>query len=138
MQEEYKAEGLNLDDIKYDDNSDVLELMEGKVGIIKQLNEECVRPKGNDEAFVSMALQSNKTVPCLMQKRTFTRIEFGIHHFAGPVVYRATEFVKRNTDTLPLDLKEVAKQCGNDIISKHLETFNCKNTSTMECSCQWQ
>lgn len=127
VQEEYKAEGLNLDDIKYDDNSDVLELMEGKVGIIKQLNEECVRPKGNDEAFVSKALQSNKTVPCLMQKPTFTRIEFGIHHFAGPVVYRATEFVKRNTDTLPLDLKEVAKQCGNDIISKHLENNKCSN-----------
>merc|ERR1711933_605782 len=52
VQEEYKAEGLDLAEIKYDDTSDVLELIEGKFGIIKQLNEECVRPKGNDEAFV--------------------------------------------------------------------------------------
>ena len=127
VQEEYKAEGLNLDDIKYDDNSDVLALIEGKVGIIKQLNEECVRPKGNDEAFVSKCLQSNKTVPCLIKKMTFSRLEFGIHHYAGPVIYRAQDFVVRNTDTLPQDLQLCAKQCGNDIISKHLDNNKCSN-----------
>ena len=119
--EEYKAEGLDLDEIKYDDNSDILELIEGKVGMIKQLNEECVRPSGNDQAFVSKALASNKNVACLITKNTFSKIEFGIHHFAGPVIYRAQDFVGRNTDTLPADMKECAKLCSNDIISKHLE-----------------
>jgi myosin V len=95
VQEEYKAEGLNMDDIKYDDNSDVLQLIEGKLGIIKQLNEECVRPKGNDAAFVSKALQSNKTVPCLMVKKTFGKLDFGIAHYAGPVIYMAQDFVIR-------------------------------------------
>jgi myosin heavy subunit len=132
VQEEYTAEGLNLDDIKYDDNSDVLELIEGKFGIIKQLNEECVRPKGNDQAFVSKALTSNKSVPCLIIKPTFSRIEFGIHHFAGPVVYRAQEFVIRNTDTLPADLKSAAAVCSNDIISKHLENNKCSNYAKPE------
>jgi len=127
VQEEYKAEGLNLDDIKYDDNSDVLALIEGKVGLIKQLNEECVRPKGNDQAFVSKALSSNKNVPCLIQKRTFSPLEFGIHHFAGAVVYRAAEFVTRNTDTLPQDLQMAAKACKNEIIAKHLDNNKCSN-----------
>jgi len=127
VQEEYKAEGLDLAEIKYDDNSDVLDLIEGKLGIIKQLNEECVRPKGNDQAFVSKALQSNKTVPCLITKISFSRIEFGIHHFAGPVVYRAQNFVVRNTDTLPIDMKEAAKLCKNDIISKHLDNNKSSN-----------
>mmetsp|Transcript_102334 Transcript_102334/g.153344 ORF Transcript_102334/g.153344 Transcript_102334/m.153344 type:complete len:1158 (+) Transcript_102334:210-3683(+) len=127
VQEEYKAEGLNLDDIKYDDNSDVLELIEGKLGIIKQLNEECVRPKGNDQAFVSKALQSNKAVPCLIQKSTFTRIEFGIHHYAGAVIYKAQDFVVRNTDTLPADLQSAAKACTNDIIANHLDNNKCSN-----------
>jgi myosin-5 len=125
--EEYKAEGLDLAEIKYDDNSDVLELMEGKLGLIKQLNEECVRPKGNDQAFVSKALQSNKAVPCLIQKSTFTRIEFGIHHYAGPVVYRAQDFVVRNTDTLPADMKQVAQSCANEIIAKHLDNNSSSN-----------
>jgi len=127
VQEEYRAEGLDLAEIKYDDNSDVLELIEGKLGIIKQLNEECVRPKGNDQAFVSKCVQSNKTVPCLIMKSTFARIEFGIHHFAGPVIYRAQDFTVRNTDTLPTDLQEAAKACSNEIIAKHLQNSNSSN-----------
>jgi len=127
VQEEYRMEGLDMAEIKYDDNSDVLELIEGKLGIIKQLNEECVRPKGNDQAFVSKALQSNKTVPCLITKSTFTRIEFGIHHFAGPVVYKAQDFVVRNTDTLPSDMQEAAKACQNEIIAKHLDNNSSSN-----------
>jgi len=127
VQEEYKQEGLNLADIKYDDNSDVLGLIEGKLGLIKQLNEECVRPKGNDGAFVSKALKSNKTVPCLIQKRTFGPLEFGIHHFAGPVIYRAQDFVSRNTDTLPGDIKKAAETCTNEILSKHLSNNSSTN-----------
>ncbi|KAG7372249.1 myosin E [Nitzschia inconspicua] len=127
VQEEYKNEGLDLAEIKYDDNSDVLELIEGKFGLIKQLNEECVRPKGNDQAFVSKALQSNKTVPCLIAKSIFTSIEFGIHHYAGPVIYRAQDFVTRNTDTLPADMQEAAKSCTNEIIAKHLDNSKCSN-----------
>jgi myosin-5 len=127
VQEEYKAEGLDLAEIKYDDNSDVLDLIEGKLGIIKQLNEECVRPKGNDQAFVSKCLQSNKTVPCLIMKSTFARIEFGIHHYAGPVIYMAQDFTIRNTDTLPTDLQEAAKACGNLIIAKHLQNNRSSN-----------
>lgn len=127
VQEEYKAEGLDLAEIKYDDNSDVLELIEGKLGIIKQLNEECVRPKGNDQAFVSKCVQSNKTVPCLIAKRTFSPIEFGIHHYAGPVVYKAQDFTIRNTDTLPTDLQEAAKVCSNEIIAKHLQNSSSSN-----------
>jgi len=127
VQEEYKAEGLDLAEIKYDDNSDVLDLIEGKLGIIKQLNEECVRPKGNDQAFVSKALQSNKNVPCLIMKSTFSRIEFGIHHFAGPVIYRAQDFTIRNSDTLPTDLQLAAKACSNEILSKHLQNNNSSN-----------
>ncbi|KAL3922001.1 MAG: hypothetical protein SGILL_002442 [Bacillariaceae sp.] len=132
VQEEYKREGLNLAEIKYDDNSDVLDLIEGKLGFIKQLNEECVRPKGNDQAFVSKALQSNKAVPCLIAKSTFTRIEFGIHHYAGPVIYKAQDFVVRNTDTLPVDMGEAAKKCSNEIIAKHLENNNSSNQAKAE------
>jgi len=130
--EEYKQEGLDLADIKYDDNSDVLGLFEGKLGLIKQLNEECVRPKGNDQAFVSKALQSNKTVACLIQKRTFSPLEFGIHHYAGPVIYRAQDFVTRNTDTLPADLQAAAKACKNEILAKHLDNNKSTNMTRAE------
>jgi myosin-5 len=132
VQEEYRSQGLDLADIKYDDNSDVLGLIEGKLGLIKQLNEECVRPKGNDQAFVSKALQSNKTVACLIAKRTFSPLEFGIHHYAGPVIYRAQDFVTRNTDTLPIDLQAAAKVCENEILAKHLDNNKCTNFANPE------
>lgn len=58
---------------------------------------------------------------------SFSRIEFGIHHYAGPVVYKAQDFVVRNTDTLPLDLQNLAKSCNNEIISKHLDNNKSSN-----------
>ncbi|VEU39398.1 unnamed protein product [Pseudo-nitzschia multistriata] len=130
--EEYKQEGLDLEEIKYDDNSDVLALIEGKGGFIRALNEECVRPSGNDPTFVSKALKANKTVACLIQKRTFSPLEFGVHHFAGSVIYCAEGFVGRNTDTLPVDLAACAKMCKNEIISKHMDNNSASNQKKKE------
>jgi myosin-5 len=129
VQEEYKSEGLDLAEIKYDDNSDVLELIESKFGLIIQLNEECVRPKGNDQAFVTKSIDCNKTSACMITKSTFTRLEFGIHHYAGAVVYMAQDFVVRNTDTLPADMQLAAKACTNEIIAKHLDNNKSSNQS---------
>ena len=121
VQEEYKFEGIALDDIKYDDNSDVLDLIEGRGGLLAMLNEECVRPKGNDREFVHKAATGNKDSKCLIKDRLMGPMDFGIHHYAGKVTYFAEGFVSRNQDTLPIDLKEAAKKSSNEIIANHLE-----------------
>ncbi len=121
VQAEYEYEGLALDLITFDDNTDVLDLIEGKTGLLSVLNEECIRPQGNDEAFVQKAIQTNKKSPCLIVGKTFSRINFGISHYAGEVLYDATDFVNRNQDTLPNDLKDCAVACKNDIIAKELD-----------------
>jgi len=126
VQEEYEFEGIPLDEIKYDDNTDVLDLIEGKTGLLAMLNEECVRPKGTDEAFVTKALAANKQSPCLFANK-IDRMGFGIHHYAGKVMYDATEFVIRNQDTLPTDLSDLASLCSNEIISKHMLNDSCTN-----------
>lgn len=46
---EYKEEGIELFDYKLVDNSDILQLLEGRTGIIDSLNEESVRPRGSNE-----------------------------------------------------------------------------------------
>lgn len=117
VQAEYKSEGLDLDDIWYDDNTDVLDLIEGQTGLLALLNEECVRPKGNDQSFVQKALQINQDSPCLMVHRT-DQLSFGIHHYAGAVMYDAEFFVTRNQDTLPTDLQKCAEACLNPIINQ--------------------
>lgn len=121
VQEEYKFEGIALDDIKYDDNSDVLDLIEGRGGLLAMLNEECVRPKGNDKEFVHKASNGNKQSKCLIKDKLMGPMDFGIHHYAGKVVYFAEGFVSRNQDTLPVDLKAAAKKSSNEIIAEHLE-----------------
>jgi len=131
VQEEYEYEGIPLDEIKYDDNTDVLDLIEGKAGLLSMLNEECVRPKGSDEAFVQKALAANKKSPCLIQSR-MNRKEFGIHHYAGKVMYDSDGFVFSNQDTLPTDLFDCALKSKNEILSKHLTNEKCSNLAEKE------
>lgn len=116
VQKEYEAEGIELAEIHYDDNTDVLDLIEGRSGLLGLLNEECVRPKGSDFDFVQKALQQNKTSPCLIVNK-LDRMSFGVHHYAGKVMYDADGFVARNTDTLPTDLLELCAKSDNFIIS---------------------
>jgi myosin heavy subunit len=116
VKQEYEFEGIELAEIQYDDNQNVLNLVEGTTGLISVLNEECIRPKGSDSSFVSKVKSMNKGSDCLINKKLFRNSEFGVKHFAGPVVYDANGFVTKNTDTLPLDLLECAKKCSNDIV----------------------
>lgn len=126
VQLEYESEGIPLDEIKYDDNTDVLDLIEGKTGLLAMLNEECVRPKGTDEAFVQKALAGNKNSPCLLINKT-NRQGFGIHHYAGKVLYDGEGFVQSNQDTLPSDLMEAALNSQNEILAKHMTNDSCIN-----------
>ncbi|CAB9523006.1 Unconventional myosin [Seminavis robusta] len=116
VQAEYEAEGIELAEITFDDNTDVLDLIEGRTGLCAMLNEECVRPKGSDEAFVQKALGANKKSPCLIVNN-MDRMGFGIHHYAGKVMYSALYFVERNQDTLPTDLEEAMFKSSNFIIA---------------------
>jgi len=116
VQAEYKAEGIPLAEITYDDNRDVLDLIEGSTGLLNLLNEECIRPKGNDFDFVQKALFINKASAALMVNRT-DRLSFGIQHYAGHVMYDAENFVTKNLDTLPTDLQECVEKSSNAIIS---------------------
>ena len=117
---EYEYEGIPLSDIKYDDNTDVLDLIESRGGLCALLNEECVRPKGSGEGFVNKALTAHKKSPCLVANKT-DRLSFGIVHYAGQVMYEASNFVVANADTLPTDLEDCATKCSNSIIS---DAFN--------------
>jgi myosin-5 len=116
VQAEYEAEGIDLADIWYDDNTDVLDLIEGSTGLLNMLNEECVRPKGCDQDFVQKAILQNQSSTCLVVDK-FDRMSFGICHYAGRVMYDAEAFVSKNLDTLPTDLQLCTEKCSNPIIN---------------------
>jgi myosin heavy subunit len=76
------------------DNSGVLELLEGKLGLITSLNEECVRPQGKASSFVYKLKMLHNDSKHLLVDRLQRQCEFGIKHFAGAVTYDASEFLK--------------------------------------------
>jgi myosin-5 len=52
---------------------------------------------------------------------------FGIHHYAGKVMYDGEGFVASNQDTLPTDLMEAALLSQNDILANHMNNDSCMN-----------
>ena len=127
---EYEFEGIELGEITYDDNTDVLDLIEGRMGLLAFLNEECFRPKGSDKTFVFKAQAMNKDNACFYRQAHDKDTEFGIVHYAGKVKYDATNFVTKNTDTLPTDLQDCAKLSTNAILAKELTNDTMMNPTT--------
>jgi myosin heavy subunit len=72
------------------------------------------------QAFVFKFKQGNKHHASLFHEKLHSRTEFGILHFAGPVVYDASDFVERNTDVLPELLMELVKTSSNKIVAREL------------------
>ena len=124
VQAEYKDEGLEWETIPYKDNADVLQLIEGKsgvvIGVMALLNEECLMPKGTDrnllgkmrkvcnehEAF-SFRLSDAKSVD-----------EFCITHYAGKVAYNINGFLERNKDTLANEARTVMFESKNMVLAE--------------------
>uniref|UniRef100_A0A6S8WDV1 Myosin motor domain-containing protein n=1 Tax=Ditylum brightwellii TaxID=49249 RepID=A0A6S8WDV1_9STRA len=118
VNKEYEFEGIDLSDVVFNDNGDILKLIEGRLGLIDILNEECLRPMGSDSAFVNKIYANNKKVGSpLFSKRGFQSKEFGIHHYAGKVKYDASDIVMKNTDALPPDVINCVVKCNNSIIA---------------------
>jgi myosin-5 len=121
VKDEYEMEGIDLYDFALVDNSAVLDLLEGRNGLIASLNEECVRPSGNAENFVYKTKIVHQMSKCLVDKKLHRKCEFGINHFAGPVHYDAECFVERNMDNLPDGLVECAAKSTNSLIRVEFE-----------------
>jgi hypothetical protein len=69
VQAEYEDEGIQWTFIDFKDNSPVLELIEGRMGIITVLNEECMLPKGGDTTFTSKLTTLHGDHPHLTKDR---------------------------------------------------------------------
>jgi myosin heavy subunit len=137
VHEEYAEQELDaLEDISYDDNTHVLDLIQTPLtGLFSVLNEECIRPQGNDLAFCRKAIQANAAPQlgsssisaspssrgvvrtALFVEPRFQPYEFGIRHYAHRVIYDVRSFVTKNNDALPADLLEcVCGQTTNPIV----------------------
>ncbi len=123
---EYKNEGLTIGNVEHENNDSVLRFLEGKMGLMPLLNEECIRPQGSDAGYVSKIYTSHSTTSKaskLIFHRNYqlSKTLFGIKHFAKDVTYDATGFLMKNKDTLPVDVANCAMKSTNAIISAGIQ-----------------
>ena len=73
----------------------VLALIDGRMGLVDVLNEECVRPSGNDEGFVNKAEALHKGHAAFARRKT-SRKHFSVRHYAGTVEYTVEDWLEKN------------------------------------------
>lgn len=125
-QELYKREGLNVPEIKFTDNQDVIEIIENKAnGIFTILDEESKLPKplaGHFTEEVHSAWSSHYRLALprssrLKAHRSLRDDEgFLVRHFAGAVCYNTNQFIEKNNDALHASLEFLIQESENPLL----------------------
>lgn len=102
----YTEEGIEWSFIDFADNQLCIDLIEGKMGVLDLLNEECKFPNGTDVSFVTKLLDTHGKTPqgkFLYQPKLAAPTLFTVRHFAYNVDYSAEHFLEKNRDNIAPD-----------------------------------
>ncbi|RHY32239.1 hypothetical protein DYB32_002730 [Aphanomyces invadans] len=114
VQAEYEEEGISWHHVNFADNQDVLDLIEGRLGVLSLLNEESSLATGTDASFAHklsavMANHARFETPRLHSSA------FIILHYAGKVLYDTNGFLDKHRDALLPDIKKVLGESSVDL-----------------------
>uniref|UniRef100_A0A2K6KBY3 non-specific serine/threonine protein kinase n=1 Tax=Rhinopithecus bieti TaxID=61621 RepID=A0A2K6KBY3_RHIBE len=114
-QNEYLNEDVDARVIEYEDNRPLLDtFLQKPMGLLSLLDEECRFPKATDQTLVEKFEGNLKSQYFWRPKRL--ELSFGIHHYAGKVLYNASGFLAKNRDTLPTDIVLLLRSSDNSVI----------------------
>ena len=88
-------------------------MIQGKMGIISVLDEQCAFPKATDYTFLEkIRLAFDKKTP-YFSKHPLKREEFMVTHYAGVVSYNIIDWLEKNKDRLKDDMIDLllTSQC---------------------------
>ncbi|XP_049664330.1 unconventional myosin-Vb-like [Accipiter gentilis] len=102
-QEEYVTEEIPWVFVDFCDNQPCIELIEGRLGILDLLNEECKMPQGSDGSWAQKLYQTHLSSSHFQKPKRPTDA-FVVCHFAGKVEYQCDGFVEKNRDAVPEEL----------------------------------
>uniref|UniRef100_A0A3B3B3T4 non-specific serine/threonine protein kinase n=1 Tax=Oryzias melastigma TaxID=30732 RepID=A0A3B3B3T4_ORYME len=115
-QDEYLNEEVDARMIEYEDNRPLLDLfLQKPMGMLSLLDEESRFPQATDQTLVKFE-DNLKTKSFWRPKRV--DLGFGIHHYAGKVIYNAAGFLAKNRETLPADIILLLRSSENELIRK--------------------
>lgn len=136
-QELYKREGLNVPEIKYTDNQDIIELIESKeTGIFALLDEESKLPKPSFAHFTTEVHKAwtghfRLALPRASRLKIHRTIRddegFLVRHFAGAVCYNTNQFIEKNNDALHASLEYLVQESEHPLMKT---LFSSSNTSS--------
>ncbi|KAF1778308.1 P-loop containing nucleoside triphosphate hydrolase [Phytophthora cactorum] len=117
VQIEYEEENISWSHITFADNQDVLNLIEGRLGVISFLNEESLLATGTDASFASKLGAVMENNPLLETPR-LNKCAFSVYHYAGKVTYDASGFLDKHRDAILPDIKQCMSKSKLKILSK--------------------
>ncbi|XP_019828682.2 myosin-IIIa isoform X1 [Bos indicus] len=116
-QNEYLNEDIDARVIEYEDNRPLLDMfLQKPMGLLSLLDEESRFPKATDQTLVEKFEGNLKSQYFWRPKRM--ELSFGIHHYAGKVIYNASGFLAKNRDTLPTDIVLLLRSSENSVIQQ--------------------
>ncbi|XP_054287258.1 unconventional myosin-IXb-like [Macrosteles quadrilineatus] len=120
--ESCRDEGIHCDvEVDYVDNVPCIDLISSlRTGLLSMLDVEC-SIRGSSESYIAKVKAQHRQNPRLIESKPIEPRTFGIQHFAGKVIYDATDFLDTNKDVVPDDLVAVFhKQTCNFGFATHL------------------
>ncbi|KAK5849943.1 hypothetical protein PBY51_014237 [Eleginops maclovinus] len=116
-QDEYLNEEVDARMIEYEDNRPLLDLfLQKPMGMLSLLDEESRFPQATDQTLVEKFEDNLKIKSFWRPKRV--DLGFGIHHYAGKVIYNAAGFLAKNRDMLPADIVLLLRSSENELTRK--------------------
>lgn len=115
--EEYRSEGISLEQITFTDNRPVLDMfLQKPIGLLALLDEESRFPKATDFTLVEKFHKNIEGPHYERPKGNSLYPSFVIVHYAGRVKYDATNFLEKNRDTLSPDIIHVLRSTDNRLV----------------------
>jgi hypothetical protein len=118
VQKEYEEEGIDWEAVSFSDNQPVLDMIEGKFGLISLLNEELL-VSGSDASFMNKLRQAPASrappeiIACPQCAKGVAGV-FTLVHYAGPVTYAADGFLVKHADALFPTLTELVQGSASE------------------------
>ncbi|XP_052752364.1 unconventional myosin-IXb-like isoform X3 [Galleria mellonella] len=108
-QEEYRREGIRWTDIGFSDNTQCLQLIEGKPsGLLCLLDDQCNFPWATNETLLQKFNSVHEENP-FYEKPQRREPAFVVRHYAGRVKYQVTAMREKNLDLMRQDIVSVLK-----------------------------
>ena len=113
----YTREGIDVGGMTFEDNSEVVALIEATPnGLLPLLGEECFFPNASDASWLLKIKQAHKKHPCFSEDRQ-NKDAFTISHYPGKVTYESKGFLMKNKDPLSQDLKVLMQFSDDEFVA---------------------